>query len=55
MNGYDTDFGQLECINLMSSNEFSDKRIGYLGLAQLFNEKSDILLLVRKYIFKKKK
>ena len=30
MLGYDSHFGQMECINLCASASFSDKRIGYL-------------------------
>ncbi len=45
MLGHDTDFGQMECLKLITSNSFSEKRIGYLGLTQLFNEKSEVLMM----------
>ena len=32
MLGHDTDFGQLECLKLITANSFTEKRIGYLGL-----------------------
>jgi len=40
--GYESDFGQMECLNLISRSSFVEKRIGYLGITQLFHEKSDI-------------
>jgi AP-1 complex subunit gamma-1 len=45
MLGHETDFGQLECLNTISSENFALKKIGYLGLSLFFNEKSDVLLL----------
>lgn len=45
MLGHDTDFGQLECLKLITANTYAEKRIGYLGLTQLFNEKSEILMM----------
>lgn len=45
MLGHDTDFGQMECLNLITNSSFSEKRIGYLGLTQLFNEKSEVLMM----------
>ena len=30
--GYPTHFGQIECLKLIVSNKFIEKRIGYLGL-----------------------
>eukprot|EP01017_Pseudomicrothorax_dubius_P015125 TRINITY_DN1756_c0_g2_i2.p1 TRINITY_DN1756_c0_g2~~TRINITY_DN1756_c0_g2_i2.p1 ORF type:complete len:885 (+),score=241.38 TRINITY_DN1756_c0_g2_i2:41-2695(+) len=45
MMGHDADFGQVECLKLITSNAFTDKRIGYLGLTQLFNEKSEVLMM----------
>lgn len=44
--GYPTHFGQFECIKLCSSNNYTEKRIGYLGLSQLMDESTDILMMV---------
>lgn len=44
--GYPTAFGQVECIKLVSAPTYTEKRIGYLGLSQLLDESSDILMLV---------
>lgn len=46
MLGYPTHFGQIECLKLIASNKFSNKRIGYLGLTILLDENTDILMLV---------
>lgn len=32
MLGHDTDFGQMECLKLITANTYTEKRIGYLGL-----------------------
>lgn len=45
MLGYETDFGQLECLNTLCTEDFSLKKIGYLGLSIFFSEKSEILLM----------
>ena len=45
MLGHDTDFGQMECLKLITTANFSEKRIGYLGLTQLYNEKSELLMM----------
>jgi AP-1 complex subunit gamma-1 len=50
MLGYDAEFGQLECLKLMRSNNFAEKRMGYLGLSHLFNEKSEVLILATNQI-----
>jgi len=46
MLGYPTHFGQLECIKLIASARFPEKRIGYLGLMILLDENVEILMLV---------
>lgn len=46
MLGYPTHFGQIECLKLIASHKFSNKRIGYLGLTILLDENTDILMLV---------
>ena len=38
MLGYPTHFGQMECLKLISSNNFPEKRIGYLGLMLLLDD-----------------
>ncbi|KAL4478341.1 hypothetical protein ABPG72_009577 [Tetrahymena utriculariae] len=45
MLGHNTDFGQMECLKLITSQNYGNKRIGYLGLCQLFHENSEILML----------
>lgn len=35
----------MESLKLITSNEYANKKIGYLALTQLFNEKSEVLLL----------
>ena len=45
MMGYDTDFGQMECLKLITSDHYTEKRIGYLGISQLFHEKSEVLMM----------
>ena len=45
MLGHDTEFGQMECLKLITTNTFMEKRIGYLGLTQLFHEKSEVLMM----------
>ncbi|KAJ2493366.1 clathrin associated protein complex large subunit [Coemansia sp. RSA 2050] len=44
--GYPVQFGQLECLKLVASPKFSDKRVGYLGVSLLLDEKQDILTLL---------
>jgi len=45
MLGYPTHFGQMECLKLISSNNFPEKRIGYLGLMLLLDENQEVLML----------
>lgn len=46
MLGYPAHFGQLECLKLIASTRFVDKRIGYLGVMLLLDERQDVQLLV---------
>jgi len=45
MMGHDTEFGQMDCLKLITASSFTEKRIGYLGLTQLFSEKSEVLMM----------
>ncbi|KAL7553137.1 hypothetical protein ACHAWF_016402 [Thalassiosira exigua] len=45
MLGYPTHFGQLECMKLVASPHFPEKRIGYLGMMLLLSEQADVLML----------
>eukprot|EP01102_Stenamoeba_stenopodia_P014333 TRINITY_DN4746_c0_g1_i1.p1 TRINITY_DN4746_c0_g1~~TRINITY_DN4746_c0_g1_i1.p1 ORF type:complete len:852 (+),score=182.64 TRINITY_DN4746_c0_g1_i1:70-2556(+) len=46
MLGYPTHFGQMECFKLIVSQNYSDKRIGYLGLMLLLDERQEVLMLI---------
>lgn len=50
--GYPTHFGQFECIKCVSSNNYTEKRIGYLGLSMLMDESTEILMMVTSSILK---
>ena len=39
-------FGQMECLKLIASPQFYEKRIGYLGLSLLLTEHEEVLTLV---------
>ncbi|CAL9732324.1 AP-1 complex subunit gamma-1 [Monosporozyma unispora] len=44
--GEPTHFAQVECINLIASDQFVDKRLGYLATMLLLDEKQDLLTLL---------
>ncbi|KAJ2163036.1 clathrin associated protein complex large subunit [Coemansia sp. RSA 552] len=44
--GFPVQFGQLECLKLAASARFADKRVGYLGVALLLDERQDIVTLL---------
>lgn len=44
--GERTHFGQVECIKLLASPRFADKRLGYLGTMLLLDENQEVLTLV---------
>ncbi|KAL4902837.1 hypothetical protein BDW74DRAFT_157711 [Aspergillus multicolor] len=44
--GYDVDFGHLEAVNLISSNKYSEKQIGYLAVTLFLHEEHELLHLV---------
>ncbi|WVZ82355.1 hypothetical protein U9M48_029623 [Paspalum notatum var. saurae] len=46
MLGYPTHFGQMECLKLIAAAGFPEKRIGYLGLMLLLDERQEVLMLV---------
>ncbi|XP_058193214.1 AP-1 complex subunit gamma-2-like [Rhododendron vialii] len=46
MLGYPTHFGQMECLKLIAASGFPEKRIGYLGLMLLLDERQEVLMLV---------
>lgn len=46
MGNYPTHFGQMECLKLIAASKFAEKRVGYLGLTQLLDENTEVLMLV---------
>lgn len=44
--GEKTHFGQVESINLIASDDFVDKRLGYLAATLLLDESEDLLTLL---------
>lgn len=46
MLGYPSHFGQMECLKLIASPRYPEKRIGYLGLSLLLTEELEVLTLV---------
>ncbi|KAK9452975.1 adaptin N terminal region-domain-containing protein [Dipodascopsis uninucleata] len=44
--GERTHFGQIECLKLLATSRFSDKRLGYLGTMLLLDENQEVLTLV---------
>jgi AP-1 complex subunit gamma-1 len=46
MLGSPAHFGQIECLKLVASPRFSDKKLGYLGIMLLLDENQEVLTLV---------
>lgn len=44
--GHDIDFGHMEAVNLLSSNKYTEKQIGYLFISVLVNTNSDLIRLI---------
>uniref|UniRef100_A0A0R3RU39 AP-2 complex subunit alpha n=1 Tax=Elaeophora elaphi TaxID=1147741 RepID=A0A0R3RU39_9BILA len=44
--GNDIDFGHMEATNLLSSNKYTEKQIGYLFISVLINNNSDLIKLI---------
>ncbi|KAI9328827.1 AP-1 complex subunit gamma-1 [Obelidium mucronatum] len=45
MLGYPAHFGQIECLKLVASSKYTDKRLGYLGIMLLMDETQETLTL----------
>ena len=43
--GYPAHFGQMACLQLISSPLYQDKRVGYLAMNLFIHESSELLLL----------
>uniref|UniRef100_A0A8C6KZG7 Clathrin/coatomer adaptor adaptin-like N-terminal domain-containing protein n=1 Tax=Nothobranchius furzeri TaxID=105023 RepID=A0A8C6KZG7_NOTFU len=48
--GHDIDFGHMEAVNLLSSNKYTEKQIGYLFISVLVNCNSDLIRLINNAI-----
>ncbi|XP_012589792.1 PREDICTED: AP-2 complex subunit alpha-2 [Condylura cristata] len=44
--GHDIDFGHMEAVNLLSSNRYTEKQIGYLFISVLVDSNSELIRLV---------
>lgn len=44
--GHDIDFGHMEAVNLLSSNKYTEKQIGYLFISVLVSGSNDLMKLV---------
>ncbi|ESO97508.1 hypothetical protein LOTGIDRAFT_203023 [Lottia gigantea] len=44
--GHDIDFGHMEAVNLLSSNKYTEKQIGYLFISVLISASNDLMKLV---------
>ncbi|KAK2712256.1 AP-2 complex subunit alpha-like isoform X1 [Artemia franciscana] len=48
--GHDIDFGQMEAVNLLSSNKYTEKQIGYLFISVIINTNSSLIQLIMQSI-----
>ncbi|XP_069079237.1 AP-2 complex subunit alpha-2 isoform X2 [Pleurodeles waltl] len=48
--GHDIDFGHMEAVNLLSSNKYTEKQIGYLFISVLVNCNSELIRLINNAI-----
>ncbi|XP_077995107.1 AP-2 complex subunit alpha-2-like [Glandiceps talaboti] len=48
--GHDIDFGHMEAVNLLSSNKYTEKQIGYLFISVLVSENSELMKLIVQHI-----
>jgi len=44
--GYEVDFGLIEAVNLLSSEKFSEKQMGYLAMGLFLHEQHDMIPLI---------
>ena len=44
--GYPTHFGQMECVQMTAMPDYANKRLGYLGLMVLMDERSEVTMLI---------
>uniref|UniRef100_A0A915JLE1 Clathrin/coatomer adaptor adaptin-like N-terminal domain-containing protein n=1 Tax=Romanomermis culicivorax TaxID=13658 RepID=A0A915JLE1_ROMCU len=44
--GHDIDFGHMEAVNLLSSNKYTEKQIGYLFISVLISSNSELIRLI---------
>jgi AP-1 complex subunit gamma-1 len=52
MLGYQTSFVQMTCVNLLCSQKYTEKRVAYIALCLLLDERSEVLLLTANTIKK---
>ena len=45
LQGYDTEFGQIESLNVTCRNSFVEKKVGYLTMQIFLHEKSEMLMM----------
>jgi AP-1 complex subunit gamma-1 len=52
MMGYNTNFIHVTTVNLLASNNFSEKRVAYLSICSIMDEQSEVILLTANQIKK---